>query len=69
MTSATWRLWGWPIVLGVLTLSGLLSALVSDGWGDWWSWFALGVPVAVCAWFGFVRPRSAESSPCTTPPS
>ncbi|WCM95046.1 hypothetical protein M5C99_10175 [Acidovorax sp. NCPPB 2350] len=49
------RLWGWPIALGVLTTSGLLSALVSEGLGDAWSWFALGVPVATMAWFGWVR--------------
>lgn len=51
------RLWGWPIALGVLTASGLVSALVSEGWGDVWSWVALGVPVAVMAWFGLVRRR------------
>jgi hypothetical protein len=51
-TSATfWRLWRWPIVLGLLSASGLLSALFSDGWGDWWSWLGLGLPVAVMVWF------------------
>ena len=33
-----WPLWGWPIVMGVLSTTGLLTALVSDTWGDWWSW-------------------------------
>jgi hypothetical protein len=45
--------WRAPIVLGVLTASGLLSALVSDGIGDAWSWFALAAPLAVaarCVW-------------------
>lgn len=51
------RLWGWPIALGMLTASGLVSALVSEGWGDVWSWVALGVPVAVMVWFGLVRRR------------
>ncbi|MDT0137810.1 hypothetical protein [Acidovorax sp. PRC11] len=51
------RLWGWPIALGVLTATGLVSALVSEGWGDVWSWIALGVPVAVMAWFGLLRRR------------
>ena len=46
------QLWLWPVVLGFLTLTGLLSALVSEGWGDVWSWLALGVPVAAMAWFG-----------------
>lgn len=45
-------LWGWPFALGALTLSGLLSALVSDGIGDVWSWLALGVPIGTMVWFG-----------------
>lgn len=49
------RLWAWPLALGLLSSSGLLSALVSDGWGDAWSWLALGVPVAAMAWFGLRR--------------
>jgi hypothetical protein len=53
-TSMFWHLWRWPIVLGVLSATGLLTALVSDGWGDWWAWLGLGVPVAVMAWFAWV---------------
>lgn len=52
------RLWTWPIALGVLSTSGLLSALVSDAWGDVWSWIGLGMPVAVIAWFAW-RPGKA----------
>jgi len=44
------QLWRWPLALGLLSASGLVSALVSDGWGDAWSWLALGVPVGVMAW-------------------
>jgi hypothetical protein len=51
MSGGFLRLWGWPIVLGLLTCSGLISALVSEEWGDVWSWVALGLPVAVMAWF------------------
>ncbi|MDH6593010.1 hypothetical protein M2165_002899 [Variovorax sp. TBS-050B] len=48
------RMWGWPIALGVLTAVGLVSALFSEGGaGDVLAWFALGIPVAVCAWFGW----------------
>lgn len=57
------RLWGWPIVLGVLTASGLVSALVSDGGGDFWSWFALGVPVAVMAQRGLRRQPGLRAEP------
>lgn len=57
--SPFWRMWGWPLVLGLLTASGLATALVSDNWGDWWSWLGLGVPVAVMAWFGLRRAPAA----------
>jgi len=58
-----WRLWGWPLALAVLTASGLLSALVSDGWGDVWSWVGLGVPVAVMAWCAGGRGAREETDP------
>ena len=47
--------WTWPLLLNGLAVSGLVSALVADGAGDAWAWFALGVPVAVMAWFGLKR--------------
>jgi hypothetical protein len=49
MSSHFRRVWAWPVALGVLTTTGLVSALVSDSWGDGWSWFALGLPVCVGA--------------------
>ena len=59
-----WSLWGWPIAMAVLTTTGLVTALVSDSWGDWWSWVGLGVPVAVMAWHGWPRaPRTAAPRP------
>ncbi|MBV7543374.1 hypothetical protein [Acidovorax sp. sic0104] len=60
-------LWGWPIALGVLSATGLGTALVSDTWGDWWSWVGLGVPVAVIAWFSWPRtPTTATAAPADT---
>lgn len=63
-----WALWGWPIVMGVLSTTGLLTALVSDTWGDWWSWVGLGVPVAVMGWYSWSRrsPASAHAAPSPT---
>ena len=59
MRGAFWRMWGWPLVLGLLSASGLASALVSDGGaGDVWSWIGLGIPVAVMAWFWWKPRRS-----------
>lgn len=51
-----WTLWGWPSAMGVLTSIGLVSALFSDGgFGDMLAGVALGIPVAVCFWFGWLR--------------
>jgi hypothetical protein len=48
--------WGWPVVLGVLTCIGLVSALFSDaGFGDLLASICLGAPVAVGVWFGWLR--------------
>ena len=51
-------MWGWPIAMGVLTAIGLVSALFSDGgFGDMLAWVTLGIPVAACIWFGWLRRR------------
>jgi hypothetical protein len=45
-----------PLVLGVLSTVGLISALVGDGIWDGLSWIALGIPILLCAYF-FLKPR------------
>jgi len=55
-----WHLWRWPLVLGLLSASGLLTALVSDGWGDWWAWLSLGITVTVMAWFAWAPSKQAK---------
>ena len=53
-----WRMWRWPLALGVLTAVGLASALFSDGGvGDVLAWVTLGVPLVVAARFVFLRRR------------
>ena len=47
-----WALWGWPIVIAVLSGAGLVGGLVGDGAWDWMTWVGLGVPCAAAAWFG-----------------
>lgn len=46
-----WGQWGWPLGLALLTLLGLISALLGEG-GIWWtlSWSALGLPLLVALW-------------------
>jgi hypothetical protein len=49
-----------PIVLGVLSAIGLLSALLGDSIWDAVSWAALGVPCLVIAWCWFGSGRRAQ---------
>jgi hypothetical protein len=53
-----WTVYGVPLVLGLLSIAGLLSALLSEGPGRYFSWLALGAPVALAVWF-FVRRKRA----------
>lgn len=46
------KLWMWPVVIGLFTVSGLVAGLVSESLGDIWSWMGLLVPVIVSAAFG-----------------
>jgi hypothetical protein len=49
----------WPLLLFVLSLFGLLSALIGDGVYDLLSWLSLGVPLGLVGvvWLRF---RSAK---------
>ena len=44
----------WPMVLGTMTVVGLISALVADGIWDLLSWLMLLVPVALGIWRGWL---------------
>jgi hypothetical protein len=44
------NVWTIPALLGVLTLFGLLAALLGTGVWHWLSWIALCVPLGVIAW-------------------
>ena len=53
--SGIWQtVYGGPLLLGVLSIAGLLTALLSEGVGRYFSWIAVGAPVVTTAWF-FVR--------------
>lgn len=51
MKSSFLRLWGMPILLGILSGIGLVAALVADGWGDMLSWLTLGLLVVLMTWY------------------
>lgn len=54
-------IWTAPIVLGVLTVIGLVSALLGDGVWDAVSALALGAVAAVGGWYGLLRPKARSS--------
>jgi hypothetical protein len=45
-----WKIFRWPLLLGLSSGVGLVSALLGDGVWDALSWITLGIPVAVIAW-------------------
>lgn len=53
------RVYGIPILLAVVTLSGLLSALVGDGLWDEVSWGILALPLLIFMWYFFLRQPSS----------
>ena len=38
-------------MLGLISASGLIAALLSDGIGDVVSWTALAVPIVIALWY------------------
>lgn len=47
LLSSTWLM---PALLFVLSIFGLLSALIGDAAWDVLSWISLGIPLAIIAW-------------------
>lgn len=47
------ELFFWPLVIGVASCVGLISALVADGGWDAVSWGLLGIPIAVAAFYAW----------------
>lgn len=52
---SNWQVFRWPLLLGLVSVIGLLSALVDDGWYDALSWGALGaiVLLMLACWQGW----------------
>ena len=63
---SAWQIFRWPLAIAVLTLTGLITGLVSNGWGDVLAAAGLFVPAALASWFaarrGVDRPKMIKSS-------
>ena len=46
-----WQIFRLPLLLGLLSVVGLVSALVGDDIWDALSWIMLSIPVLVIVWF------------------
>lgn len=44
------RLYAWPALIALLSLVGLVAALIGDGPLDWLSWLGLAAPVCALGW-------------------
>ncbi|HXG27409.1 MAG TPA: hypothetical protein VNJ47_00985 [Nevskiales bacterium] len=55
------QIWTAPAALAVVSVVGLLAALLADGWGDMLSWAALSIPVLVGS--GYALARKQKSRP------
>ena len=51
-----------PLAIGLLSVVGLVAALLGDGLWDVVSWLALGVPVVLMAWFAWPAGESGRGS-------
>ncbi|WP_112993092.1 hypothetical protein [Herminiimonas fonticola] len=52
-----WFVWRAPIILAILTVFGLLAALLKTGAWHWAAWLALAVPIVAGLWFSFKRSK------------
>lgn len=50
-----WRVFRWPLLIGMASVAGLVSALVGDGVWDAVSWAALSLPLVIGLWFTLRR--------------
>ncbi|SFX42008.1 MULTISPECIES: hypothetical protein [unclassified Pseudomonas] len=50
-----WKVFGAPVLIGVLCAGGLFSALLGDGAWDAVSWVGLGLPTLLGTWGLFKR--------------
>lgn len=57
-----WQIFRWPLAIGVLTLTGLITGLVSDSWGDVVAAIGLFVPAALGTWCLLRRPTPPHAS-------
>lgn len=65
MSRSPWMIFRWPLLIALISIVGLVSALVGDGWWDALSWATLGIPAlgfSVWCLRPFVRARNPQTA-------
>jgi hypothetical protein len=62
MRRGVWMIFRWPLLLAVLSLFGLISALVGDEVYDLLSWLSLGIPLVLLG-LVWLRMRNSPRKP------
>lgn len=57
MRRGVWMIFRWPLLLGLLSVFGLVSALIGDEVYDLLSWLSLGLPLLLVGWVCWCLPR------------
>lgn len=57
-----YEIFGAPLVIGLLSVVGLVAALLGDGLWDVVSWLAFGVPIVLMAWFAWPAGEAGPGS-------
>jgi hypothetical protein len=55
-----WRVFRVPVFVGLLSLFGLMAALLSADFGRYFGWMAVGSPLMAILWFRFQPSRRAR---------
>lgn len=58
-TNTVIQVWGKPLLFAVLSITGLITALVGDGVWDVFSWLALGLPLVIIVGYYFYPKKQA----------
>lgn len=60
MKNTFWKIWGMPLLLGLMSIAGLITALVGDDVWDVFSWLTLGIPLVIIGWFLIKKQPTAK---------
>lgn len=61
-SASTWNIFRWPVCVGIVSLVGLIAALLGDGWLDLLSWCCLGGTVLIMIYTYYIDVNNIDGS-------